>query len=107
MPTAIAEASRSQSHTAILVAAAIGASLNPLNSTMVAVALPALSAEFGASASSVTLTVVTAYLVATLVSQVPAGSIADRVGYSRALGIGRLLFLVGALAGTVAPSLWS
>jgi len=106
MPTAIAEASRSQSHTAILVAAAIGASLNPLNSTMVAVALPALSAEFGASASSVTLTVVTAYLVATLVSQVPAGSIADRVGYSRALGIGRLLFLVGALAGTVAPSLW-
>jgi len=91
---------------AILVAAAIGASLNPLNSTMVAVALPALSAEFGASASSVTLTVVTAYLVATLVSQVPAGSIADRVGYSRALGIGRLLFLVGALAGTVAPSLW-
>ena len=106
MPTTIAEASRSQSHTAILVAAAIGASLNPLNSTMVAVALPALSAEFGASASSVTLTVVTAYLVATLVSQVPAGSIADRIGYSRALGIGRLLFLVGALAGTVAPSLW-
>ena len=73
---------------------------------MVAVALPALSAEFGASASSVTLTVVTAYLVATLVSQVPAGSIADRVGYSRALGIGRLLFLTGALAGTAAPSLW-
>ena len=90
----------------ILVAAAIGASLNPLNSTMVAVALPALSAEFGASASSVTLSVVTAYLVATLISQVPAGSVADRLGYSRALGIGRLLFLVGALAGTAAPSLW-
>lgn len=106
MPTAVAETSRSQSRTAILIAAAIGAALNPLNSTMVAVALPALSSEFGASASSVTLTVVTTYLVATLVSQVPAGSIADRIGYSRALGIGRLLFLVGALAGTVAPSLW-
>src|SRR4051812_16120641 len=90
----------------ILVAAAIGAALNPLNSTMVAVALPALSAEFGASASSVTLTVVTGYLVATLVSQVPAGSVADRVGYPRALGIGRLLFLAGALAGTLASSLW-
>ena len=89
----------------ILVAAAIGAMLNPLNSTMVAVALPALSAEFDAPASRVTLTVVTGYLVATLVSQVPSGSIADRVGYSRALGIGRLLFLAGALAGTLAPSL--
>ena len=62
----------------ILVAAAIGAMLNPLNSTMVAVALPALSAEFDAPASRVTLTVVTGYLVATLVSQVPSGSIADR-----------------------------
>src|SRR5262245_15108592 len=89
----------------IIIAAAIGAALNPLNSTMVAVALPALSAEFQVSASSVTLTVVTAYLVATLVSQVPAGSIADRIGYSRALGIGRLLFLAGALAGTLAPVL--
>jgi MFS family permease len=89
----------------ILIAAAIGAALNPLNSTMVAVALPALSAEFGASASSVTLTVVTGYLVTTLVSQVPAGSLADRIGYARALGIGRLLFLAGAVAGTVAPVL--
>src|SRR4051812_40013644 len=107
MPTAVAEHSRSQSHTAILIAAAIGAALNPLNSTMVAVALPALSDEFAASASSVTLTVVTAYLVVTLIAQVPAGSVADRIGYSRALGIGRLLFLAGALAGTVAPALWA
>ena len=90
---------------AILIAAAIGAALNPLNSTMVAVALPALSAEFGASAANVTLTVVTGYLVATLVSQVPAGNIADRIGYARALGIGRWLFLAGAVAGTVAPVL--
>jgi MFS family permease len=91
--------------TAVLVAAAIGASLNPLNSTMVAVALPALSAEFGASPSSVTLSVVTGYLVATLIWQVPAGSIADRIGYSRALNIGRWLFLAGALAGALAPAL--
>jgi MFS family permease len=90
---------------AILTSAAIGAALNPLNSTMVAVALPALSAEFGASPSRVTLAVVTGYLVATLIWQVPAGSIADRVGYSRALGIGRWLFLAGALAGALAPDL--
>jgi MFS family permease len=72
---------------------------------MVAVALPALSAEFAASASSVTLTVVTGYLVATLVSQVPAGSIADRIGYSRSLAVGRWLFLAGAIAGGLAPVL--
>jgi MFS family permease len=106
VPDAVVEGSQPQSHTAILVAAAIAASLNPLNSTMVAVTLPALSAEFAASASSVTVTVVTAYLVATLIFQVPAGSIADRIGYSRALGIGRLLFLAGAVAGAVAPALW-
>ncbi len=92
-------------HARILTSAAIGAALNPLNSTMVAVALPALSAEFGASPTSVTLTVVTGYLVATLIWQVPAGSIADRIGYARALAIGRWLFLAGALAGTLAPVL--
>jgi MFS family permease len=73
---------------------------------MVAVALPALSAEFGATPSSVTLSVVTGYLVATLIWQVPAGSIADRIGYSRALNVGRWLFLAGALAGGLAPALF-
>jgi len=92
---------------AVILSAALGASLNPLNSTMIAVALPALSAEFGAAASAVTLTVVTGYLVATLVSQVPAGNIADRAGYGRALSWGRWLFLAGSLAGTFAPALWA
>ena len=91
----------------IILAASLGAALNPLNSTMIAVALPALSADFHASAASVTLTVVTGYLVATLVSQVPAGNIADRVGYGRALAWGRWLFLAGALAGAFAPALWA
>lgn len=91
----------------IILAASLGAALNPLNSTMVAVALPALSMEFRAPATSVTLTVVTGYLVATLVSQVPSGNIADRVGYGRALAWGRWLFLAGALAGAFAPALWT
>jgi MFS family permease len=91
---------------AILISATLGAILNPLNSTMVAVALPALSADFGASPSSVTLSVVTSYLVVTLIWQVPSGSIADRIGYSRALDVGRWLFLAGALAGALAPTLF-
>ena len=89
----------------VLASAALGAALTPLNSTMVAVALPALSMEFSAPAATVTLWVVTGYLIATIVSQMPAGSVADRVGYARALTWGRWTFGVGAAAGMLAPSL--
>ena len=89
----------------VLLSAALGAALTPLNSTMVAVALPALGAAFGTPAPTVTLLVVTGYLVATLVFSVPAGSLADRAGHSRALTWGRWIFAAGAIAGTLAPSL--
>jgi MFS family permease len=89
----------------VLASAALGAALTPLNSTMVAVALPALGMEFNAPAATVTLFVITGYLVATIVSQMPAGSIADRVGYARALTWGRWTFGVGAAVGMLAPSL--
>ena len=89
----------------VLVAAALGAALTPLNSTMVAVALPALSKEFGAPADRVTLFVVTGYLIATIVSQMPAGTVADRAGYARALTWGRWTFGLGAALGMLAPSL--
>lgn len=89
----------------VLASAALGAALTPLNSTMVAVALPALSMEFNALPSTVTLFVVTGYLVATIVAQLPAGSIADRAGYSRALTWGRLMFGAGAAVGVFAQSL--
>ena len=89
----------------VLASAALGAALTPLNSTMVAVALPALSAEFGAPAATVTMLVVTGYLMATLVCQMPAGSIADRLGYARALNWGRWMFCAGAIVGALAPTL--
>jgi MFS family permease len=89
----------------ILIAAALGATLNPLNSTMIAVALPAIGRDFGAEASSVTVLVVTVYLIATLVCQMPSGSIADRAGYARALSWGRWIFAAGAAAGAFAPAL--
>ncbi len=89
----------------VLVSAALGAALTPLNSTMVAVALPALSMEFGAPADRVTLFVVTGYLIATIVSQMPAGTIADRTGYARSLTWGRWTFGLGAALGMLAPSL--
>jgi MFS family permease len=89
----------------VLVSAALGAALTPLNSTMVAVALPALSAHFSSPAAAVTVFVVTGYLIATLVLSVPAGSVADRVGYTRALMWGRWMFAAGSILGTLAPTL--
>jgi MFS family permease len=91
----------------VLASAALGAALTPLNSTMVAVALPALSLEFNAPAATVTLFVVTGYLVATIVSQLPAGGVSDRVGYARALTWGRWIFGAGAAVGMLAPTLWA
>lgn len=88
--------------------AAIGvaAALTPLNSTMIAVALPAMARDFQAPPSSVTVWVVTAYLIATIVFQMPAGAVADRIGYGYTLTLGRWLFMAGAASATLAPSLW-
>lgn len=89
----------------VIGAVAIAAALTPLNSTMVAVALPALSAEFAVAASSVTAWVVTGYLVATIACQMPAGRVADGVGYARALTLGRWIFAGGTIAALAAPTL--
>src|SRR5262245_49257880 len=89
----------------LLLSVAIAAGLTPLNSTMIAVALPAMAAEFGSPAASVTVLVITGYLIATVVCQMPAGSVADRVGYARALTLGRWIFAAGAVAAVAAPAL--
>jgi MFS family permease len=86
-------------------AVGVAAALTPLNSTMIAVALPAMASDFEAAPSSVTVWVVTAYLIATIVFQMPAGAVADRMGYGPTLSIGRWLFMAGAAAATLAPSL--
>lgn len=89
----------------MLTAVGIAAALTPLNSTMVAVALPAISTDVGAAPASVTLSVITGYLIATIVCQMPAGNVADRIGYGRALALGRWIFGAGALVAVLAPAL--
>ncbi len=89
----------------VLVAVTMAAALTPLNSTMISVALPSIAADFGAAAPTVTVWVVTGYLIATLVSQMPAGSVADRLGYARALSTGRWMFAAGTLSASLAPRL--
>ena len=89
----------------LLAAVAIAAGLTPLNSTMIAVALPAMRTSFNVAAAVVTAWVVTGYLVAVMSLQIPAGTLSDRIGYGRALDLGRWLFLAGTAVGVIAPAL--
>ena len=79
-----------------LLGLASGAILVPLNSTMLAVALPSLRHEFGVSASTVAL-LVTLYLGSVVVALPVSGVLGDRFGHRRA-------FLAG-VAGFAASSL--
>ena len=83
----------------------LGAALIPLNSTMIAVALPAIGETFSVSPGDLTLWLVTSYLLVNIILQSPAGKLGDMVGRRRAFGIGLSLFAVGVLIATFAPFL--
>ncbi len=89
-----------------LVAASLAATLMPLNSTMIAVALPDISIEFGRDPALVTQGLFTSYLIASVVLQSPAGKLGDRVGHARMVVAGQALVAAGALIGYLAPELW-
>lgn len=89
------------SHTGL----ALAALLAPLNSTIIAVALPSIAGSFAVSPAVVTRWLVTGYLVVTIVAQSPAGKLADLWGASRVLTLGRTMFGLGALLAAFSPSL--
>ncbi|RLA11975.1 MAG: MFS transporter, partial [Gammaproteobacteria bacterium] len=62
----------------------LAAGLAPLNSTMIAVALPAIGKDFGAAPADLTQWLVTSYLMLCLVMQSPGGKIGDLWGRSLA-----------------------
>lgn len=79
--------------------------LAPLNSTMIAVALPSIMAEFHVGMGRAAW-LVTIYL-ATMASLQPlAGKLGDRVGCRRLVLGGLVLFGLASLASAVAPRLW-
>lgn len=84
---------------------ALAALLAPLNSTIIAVALPTITKAFDATPALATRWLVTAYLVVTIVAQSPAGKLADLWGTSRVLTLGRSMFGLGALLAALSPSL--
>ena len=92
-------------HSKTLAGLALAALLAPLNSTIIAVALPTISQAFNASPSLATRWLVTAYLVVTIVAQSPAGKLADVWGTSRVLTLGRTMFGLGAVLAAFSPTL--
>jgi EmrB/QacA subfamily drug resistance transporter len=88
----------------LLVAIMLSAALAPLNSTMVAVALPEISRTLHEESSVLRQALVTSYLLASLVLQSPGGKLGDRLGHRRALGLGQLLLAIGSLLAWFWPS---
>jgi MFS family permease len=88
-----------------IVGALMTASLMPLNSTMVAVAVPSIAQTVGHGAAAVTQAVVSTYLIAAIALQSPGGKLGDRLGHWRVLTIGQAVVGGGAVLGFLATSL--
>jgi len=89
----------------LLTAVALAAILAPLNSTMIAVALPGIVDDFNASVASATW-LVTAYLVVMASVQPLAGKIGDGMGRRKLILASLALFLVVSLGAALAPNIW-
>lgn len=80
----------------VLVPVALGTMLAPLNSTMIAVAIPSLLEDFDRSLAWGSW-IVTSYLVAMAAVQPLGGALGDRYGRRRLFLIGLALFLVATV----------
>lgn len=88
----------------IVVTVALGTMLVPLNSTMIAVALPHLIAHFHAGLGAVGW-LVTGYLIAMAALQPVAGTLGDLFGRRRLVLVGLVCFGAASLGCGLAPSL--
>jgi DHA2 family methylenomycin A resistance protein-like MFS transporter len=88
----------------LLPAIALGMTLAPLNSTMIAVALPEIQSAFDASVTA-TAWLVTLYLVVMAVGQPIGGHLGDLLGRRRVYLVGLGWFAVASLGCALAPNL--
>lgn len=87
------------------VAFALAATLIPLASTMLAVAMPGIAASLGVDAAQLTPWLVASYLAVSILGTGPGGRIADSLGAPRALAWGQVACGAGALLGTIGATL--
>ncbi|PNI07747.1 MFS transporter [Arthrobacter sp. AFG7.2] len=93
-----------KSRTALAVAGlSLGTALNPLNSSMIAVALVVLRGDFGLDVAAVTW-VVTAFYLASAAGQPVMGRLADRFGPRRMFMLGMALVAVTCALAPLAPN---
>lgn len=99
-------ASSSSVRTRQIVALALASALSPLNSTMIAVAIPAIAKDLKTPVAALTHALVTSYLLVGIVFQSPAGKSGDRLGHGRVLAIGQAVFAAGSVIGFLSRSTW-
>jgi EmrB/QacA subfamily drug resistance transporter len=89
----------------VVVTVALGTMLAPLNSTMIAVALPGVMDDFDVGLASAGW-LVTAYLIVMASLQPVAGKIGDRAGRRRLVLGGLTFFGLASRGAAIAPNLW-
>ena len=80
-----------------VIGIAAAAALVPLNSTMIAVALPSIANDVGVSIGTVSI-LITVYLVAMLLGQPLSGRLSDHIGNQRAVRVALIGFAACSLA---------
>ena len=75
----------------------LSAMLVPLGSTMIAVALPAIGADFSRTPGELTQWLVNSYLMINIVALGPGGKLGDHWGYRNTLRLGQWMFGAGCL----------
>ena len=83
----------------------LAASLSPLGSTMIAVALPSIGRELGVASGELTQWLVSSYLIVGIATMSAGGKLGDRIGHRRGLVIGMAIYGAGSLAGFVLSTL--
>jgi EmrB/QacA subfamily drug resistance transporter len=87
----------------LLVTVSLGSVFAPLNSTMLAVALPELRRDFGVGHAEIAW-LVSAYLIAMAVAQPLGGRLGDQLGRANVFRAGLLAFLALSMACAAAPT---
>src|SRR5947207_3645097 len=90
-------------YTLLILTVSLGGILAPLNSTMLAVALPDLRRDFGVGHAEVAW-LVSAYLIAMAVAQPLGGRLGDQLGRARVFRSGLVLFLGLSLVIALSPT---
>ena len=86
----------------VVVAVSLGSILAPLNSTMLAVALPVIRKDLEISHAAAGW-LISSYLIAMAVTQPAGGRLGDAIGHARVFRGALAAFLVFSLAASVAP----